>query len=368
MTENTQDMRVVLNAIFTTYDGYGSIAEYLAIGMQREGALVDPLPLYLDRSGLSDEFLCILDQSRPAIDSTVLVFSFPSANLDRFQSARELFIYTMWEADRLPAAWPGWINRARAAIVPSRANADVFRNSGVTAPIGVIPLGADPDVYHYLDRPERPGLSTLIVGTPYPRKHIAEGIEAWKAAFKDDPEARLIVKSRFGMGNILTGDPRIVVLTGNDTTRGILHWYREADVLVAIGNEGFGLPAVEGMATGLPVIALNSEGQSDLCEDARDLILPVRASSWQDATDSPFGPGGRRGVPDIAEVTEHLRWVASHRDEARAMGRAASEWAHRFRNVWDAAPRVLDVMERYTTAPRSFRVLPATTRPAAPDP
>ena len=60
-----------------------------------------------------------------------------------------------------------------------------------------------------------------------------------------------------------------------EPTRGIAHWYARADVLLALGNEGFGLPLVEAMATGLPVIALDSEGQSDVCADAGGLVMPV---------------------------------------------------------------------------------------------
>ncbi|MCA1553919.1 MAG: glycosyltransferase, partial [Chloroflexi bacterium] len=151
------------------------------------------------------------------------------------------------------------------------------------------------------------------------------------------------------------------LVDANEPTRGIAHWYREADVLLALGNEGFGLPLVEGMATGLPCIALSTEGQGDVCEDAPDLVLPVPPSHWQASDDTHYGPAGMRGVPDVDTVVKHLRWVAAHRDEARAMGRAASEWALRARNIWRKGPLVLDIMERYVTPPRSLRRATRTT-------
>ncbi len=55
-----------------------------------------------------------------------------------------------------------------------------------------------------------------------------------------------------------------------------------------------------------------------------------------------------RGVPAIADVAARLRWVAGHRDEAAAMGRAASAWVHKHRNVWSYGPAVLDVIEAHT--------------------
>ena len=50
---------------------------------------------------------------------------------------------------------------------------------------------------------------------------------------------------------------------------------------------------------------------------------------------------GVRGVPAVEDVADRLRWVAAHGDEAAEMGRAASAWVHRHRNVWSYGPGVL---------------------------
>jgi glycosyltransferase involved in cell wall biosynthesis len=346
---------VTVAAPFIVYDGYGSMAEYLVLGMARAGARVDVVPLGLDPEGLTGELREVIRRSRPERGAPLLYDSWPQASLQRFQASPDLFIHTMWEGSRLPAGWTSALNRMRAVLVPTRFVARVCRDSGVQVPIEVIPDGVDPATYHYQDRPERTGLATLIVATVVARKHTLEGIAAWKLAFAGDPDARLIVKARFGYGNYQPDDPRITLVDRNETTRGIAHWYREADVLLALGNEGFGLPLLEGMATGLPVVALSSEGQADVCEDAGDLLLPVRAARWQPCDDAPFGPAGVRGVPAVEDVAERLRWVAEHRDEARDLGRAASGWALRHRDVWRKGPAVLDAMERYVRPRRPLR-------------
>ena len=64
-----------------------------------------------------------------------------------------------------------------------------------------------------------------------------------------------------------------------------------------------------------------------------------------------------RGVPDVDATADRLRWVADHRDEARDLGRQASAWAHRERNVWDKGPAVLEVMERRMGRRRPLRRL-----------
>lgn len=346
---------LTLAATFRVYDGYGSMGEYIALGMTRAGAVVNIAPLLIDLDGASEEFGEIFRASRPEIVGPVLYFCGPSEWLDPYREAEDLFINTMWEADRLPAAWPERLNLARAVIVPSRFLVDVFRRSGVNVAVEVVPQGVDPDVYHYEHRPERDGLTTLMVGTADERKHFKEGIAAWKLAFENDRNARLVIKSRFQKGNYSFDDPRITFFKHDEATRGIARWYREADVLLALGNEGFGLPLVEGMATGLPVIALDSEGQADICAEARDYLLPVAPVAWAPYNEAYWGPSGVQGVPGVEDVAARLRWVAAHRAEARDMGRAASEWARKHRNVWRMGPAILEVMEHYVQPARVLR-------------
>src|SRR5262249_13639446 len=46
---------VTVVAPFMVYDGYGSMAEYLVLGMERAGARVDVIPLGIDPNGLTPE-------------------------------------------------------------------------------------------------------------------------------------------------------------------------------------------------------------------------------------------------------------------------------------------------------------------------
>ena len=346
---------VTVASHFMVFDGYGSMAEYLVLGLRRAGLDVHVQPYQVHREGLSRELLETIEASRPDPCAPVVFFNPPSVALDRFRGASDLFINTMWESDRLPDAWPAYLNRARAVIVPTRWMAGVCRACGVTVPIEVVPEGVDPAVYHFEDRSARDGLTTLIVGTHVARKHVAEGVAAWKRAFADDPDARLLVKAHFQYRPFLADDPRITMADLNQTTRGIAHWYREADVLLALGNEGFGLPLVEAMATGLPVIALDSEGQGDVCADAPECLLPVKPVAWQSHDQPPYGVVGRSGVPGVEDVARRLRWVAEHRRDAAQMGRAASVWALAHRNIWSKGPAVADVVENYMTAPNRLR-------------
>jgi glycosyltransferase involved in cell wall biosynthesis len=349
--EQRATSHVVVAGRFNVSSGYGSMSEYAVLGMARAGAAVDVIGLSVDQEGLSPEFQNILRRSHPTDRSApTLFYGWPQPELEPFLARQDLFLYTMYESPVVPASWVEQYNRARAIIVPTHFVAEAFRNCGVTVPVEVVPQGVDPAVYPYVRREIRKGLTTLTVGPIDDRKHVLEGIAAWKAGFQGDPDARLIVKTAYNYRNYEPDDSRIRYVDTVERTRGILHWYRQADVLLALGNEGFGLPLVEGMSTGLPVIALNSEGQADVCREAREFLLPVQPVSWSEAPG-----GGLRGVPGVSDVAEKLRWVDSHREEAQAMGAAASAWVHQHRNIWNKGPAILEVMERHVTTGRTLR-------------
>jgi len=361
-------MAITVVGEFAVYSGYASMNEYVVLGMYRSGARINLQPQYLDAQACSAELLEVWARSRPAVDGPVLYTSWMQPDLACF-TGTELFIRSMYEASRLPAGWADRLNRARVLIVPSTFVASAFRASGVRVPVEVVPDGVDPAAYPCLDRPRREGVTTLVVSAAYnrlsglpgigDRKHLPEAIAAWQQAFDGDPTARLVLKCRWGQREDFPADPRITLVAHEERTRGIAHWYQQADVLLALGSEGFGLPLVEGMATGLPVIALDSEGQGDICREAGDLVLSVPAVSWEPHLHEGREECGVRGVPGINDVADRLRWVAAHRDEAAELGRAASAWAHARRSVWSYGPAVLSVIESYTSYRRGLRRRPS---------
>ncbi|HXW45661.1 MAG TPA: glycosyltransferase family 4 protein [Streptosporangiaceae bacterium] len=357
-------MAITVVGEFAVYSGYATMNEYLVLGMHRAGARINLQPQYLDPWGCSAELLRVWASSRAGVDGPVLYSSWMRPDLACLFGT-ELFMRSMYEASRLPNGWAAQLNHARVVIVPSTFVADAFRASGVSVPIEVIPDGVDPQAYPLLSRPRRDGVTTLVVSAAYnrlaglpgigDRKHLPEAIAAWQRAFDGDPEARLILKCRWGRPEDFPDDPRITLLADEERTHGIAHWYQQADVLLALGSEGFGLPMIEGMATGLPVIALASEGQGDVCREAGDLVLAVPPASWEPHLHEGREECGVRGVPGVADVADRLRWVAAHRDEAAELGRAASAWVHAHRDVWTYGPAVLAVIESRTSYRRGLR-------------
>ena len=152
-----------------------------------------------------------------------------------------------------------------------------------------------------------------------------------------------MVKLRYNYQNYTLDDPRITetYVDRAEPTRGILPYYQQADVLLALGSEGFGLPLVEGMATGLPVIVLDAAGQADVVADAAGAVLPVHPV----ATKQDKAAGGEHGDP------------AAPRGRSAALGGRQPQRSPRARpcgvgvgapvaNVWAKGAAVIDLIER----------------------
>jgi glycosyltransferase involved in cell wall biosynthesis len=114
----------------------------------------------------------------------------------------------------------------------------------------------------------------LFVGTAEQRKGIPTLIRAMERVQRDDPALRLVIAGERGDG--LRGDEtinmRALGFVDDDTLAG---FYRAAALFVFPSRyEGFGLPVLEAMAYGVPVIATNVTAIPEAAGDAA-LYVPL---------------------------------------------------------------------------------------------
>ncbi|CAG9579363.1 mannosyltransferase-like protein [Leishmania major strain Friedlin] len=129
----------------------------------------------------------------------------------------------------------------------------------------------------------------------------------------------------------MAGYPHIIIVTGEVSAAEVVQMYANADAFVhPTKAEGWGLPAVEAMAMGLPVLVTEWGGPLRFME--RDSCFRIPVDGLEEVSpDSPYGyeEGMKMAIPSVEKTAELMRYVVEHPEHARRVGRRAREYAVR---------------------------------------
>jgi glycosyltransferase involved in cell wall biosynthesis len=114
----------------------------------------------------------------------------------------------------------------------------------------------------------------LCVGAIQKRKNQALLIRAFRA-MPEDWTLVLAGSQGYASEVALGGAGDRVVITGYLTEEELARWYARASIFAFPSlDEGFGMPILEAMAAGVPVIAGNRSALPEVCGDAAELVDP----------------------------------------------------------------------------------------------
>jgi glycosyltransferase involved in cell wall biosynthesis len=240
-------------------------------------------------------------------------------------------MYTMWESTRVPAEQVTTINRdVELLYVPSQGIRDIYLSCGVSVPVEVLHHGVSPDAFPVLTREEREVMTFGTFGVMQPRKGIDVLLSAFLAEFSSEEPARLLVNDTHGAYEYLPGDSRITWTAGPLDHAALLEFLRKIDVFVLSSRgEGWGLPGLEAMATGLPLIATNWSGPVEYMNEADSLPLDFELVDCDDVASDHFSYDGKWAEPDTEHLRALMRWCFEHRGEVRQMGLNAARRVRR---------------------------------------
>lgn len=227
----------------------------------------------------------------------------------------------------------------QARDAASRASA-IIAVSRFTADQAISLLGADPAkvfVVHHGIRRLPPSTATarekvvLNVGAIQTRKNIGRLVQAFEAV---DPSWRLVLagSSGYGAAEILAqidaspARERIAVL-GYVSPEELAGWYRRASIFAFPSlDEGFGMPVLEAMTAGVPVITSDRSALPEVAADAARLVDPLSTDSISEA---------------LVELTrdEALRADLVRRGLSRA---ALFTWDKAVFETWEVYRKILD--------------------------
>lgn len=190
---------------------------------------------------------------------------------------RRMMAASVHRADAIVAVSPHTARRLTAVLAPS-------------APVVVAEHGVDHTRFRTEDRDDLARLAAHGIRPPYfafaatlePRKDVPNLIAAFARFAPSRPELRLVVAGRDGWGAIPVRD---AAARSGCTTQILRSGWMPAELLPAFFRqavavvypsleEGFGLPALEALACGAPLITTTGSAMEDVVGDAAVLVPP----------------------------------------------------------------------------------------------
>jgi glycosyltransferase involved in cell wall biosynthesis len=269
--------------------------------------------------------------------------------------------FVVWETTRLPRAKLKILRAMDQIWTPSRWGRELLIANGLPAErIRVVPEGVDANRFAPQPAARPEGDRTfrmLCVGKWERRKGIDDLVTACSRAFTRDEDVELVLAShnpyikdfdaRQALDRLRVRNmPRIRLCPPGDD-RALVQRYNQADVFVLPTKaEGWGLPIIEAMACGLPVIVTDYSAQREYVTPDCGYLIPVKRMAL--AHDPVFYRGlghGRWAQPDRKALQLLLRQAYEQRHELRHKGAAARQqvvggwtWQH----AADKAVAILD--------------------------
>ncbi len=240
--------------------------------------------------------------------------SFPEEWLPRFQYHDEIWVPSNFVADALSRVSPVPIVRMPYVIHPEPSRRDDLDRSH---------FGLPPNDFVFL--------FIFDSQSEVERKNPKGLLEAFRRAFPTNKDAFLLIKSSHPNPQATaamqqaakTANVRIIdAVVSRDEVHALYHL---CDCYISLHrSEGFGLTLTEAMNAGKPVIATGYGGNVDFMTTENSYLVKYKLVEI-DRDHGPYRKSWIWADPDLDHAAQLMRRVYENREEARAIGRKASE-------------------------------------------
>lgn len=296
--------RLTLMHVPSDQMGYGRLGVRLARQLEARGV---ELYTNLGEPPKPDSIVEPPPGPRPETPTNAVCWVSGPSHANGWWAGQHPFLFTMWEATRLPEAYRERLDQFEKVIVPSLHNVELF---GRYHPhVEFCPLGVDPDVWKPTPRREVGAQFRFLIGGSGARKGTDLAFEAfrriWGSEFRDGvwigkgPEPRLVMK------NPRSEDfhaPWVEMISGKLPAADEVALYESAHVyLQPSRGEGFGLQPLQAIAQGLPTVLTDAHGHASFAQYGIGL-----SCTYSKAEYFIYGDAGDWFEPDLDELCEAM--------------------------------------------------------------
>lgn len=303
---------------------------YIRDWLSCSSPIIDPYFINLHKKWLANKDKINFDEEPQILCWLMEVFNAISGNYK--------IGWSLAESTKLRDLYTSQCNKMNYIVTSSQFCKDVQEKAGILSPISIVPPCVSSKQFPYIDRNKygkRP-FTFLHIGVVQERKNSDAVIQGYIDAFPDDGNTRFILKSN-DFGELDTWfkpkygyrkDIEFIYTQVPLKSEELLDLYARADCYVNISHgEGIGMPDIESMSTGLPIIGSNWDTRGVFMDD--EVGWMVKISGWGKAYGRTVHEDcGIWADFDQNDYVAKLKYVASHPDEARMKGKVASERIH----------------------------------------
>lgn len=259
--------------------------------------------------------------------------------------------HLFWETDSLSKTWVWNCNLMDEIWTGGEWHKENFRNAGVTVPIYVFPQAMDisPVMKKPFEIPEHEGFLFYSIFQWIERKNPKALLQAYWTEFEGVEDVSLLLKV---YGKDMGGDsfqsigddikkwkkemdiedfPRVLLFTKMISRDDIMRLHLTGDVFVsAHRGEGWGIPQVEAMSVGNPIISTNLGGVHEWLNDDVAHLIPYSMSNVKNMEFAPWYTTSQEWADvDVKKLRKAMRETYDNQAAAKKMGLQARKFVHK---------------------------------------
>jgi glycosyltransferase involved in cell wall biosynthesis len=329
--------------------GYGKASRGNILALHKLGIPITLRPISFEQTkpDLGEDGKILKSLVDKVIDyNIVIIHSTPEFWAKFNEPSKTMVGYTIWETSLLHPDWIPYINNgAKKVLVGCEWNVDVFKKSGVTIPIGVVPHGLDVkkyqdnkpyqiagikedayvfyDIFQWQERKNPIGLLKAYWYAFQQNENVALVLKTYRGGYEESEKAAIrdTIK-RLKQNSPLDKYPPVYYISEMLSESELLGLHARGNCYVSLDRgEGFGLGPFEAGATGNPIIVTGFGGVTEYAKVStaylcKFTLTPVFGMPW-----SPWYRGDQLWAePDIHDGIMLMRRVYELQEESRKRG------------------------------------------------